>query len=371
MVTMNSFDLLGDVDNEDPSQLLVLLQQKIASKKSVVDDPPPAAAPAKFPSKPIPPSQAVKESRKEATSGPRGGGRGGSGRGRGGRGNGFGRNSDGNGDVNGFSGSHGGAVEGSGNHSERERGSYRGSRQPYRGGGYVNGDAGGDFERNPHRQFDRHSRSDRGHDRVKRDGAGRGNWGTTDELLEQKPEDKADTEGKELIPEKQVELSDAPASDTIKESKEGEANDVEEKEDKEMTLEEYEKILEEKRKALVAMKAEERKVDFDKDFESMQQLSLKKGNDEIFIKLGSDKDSGKRKEDADRDERVKKSVSINEFLKPAEGERNYRPGGGRRGRGRGDRGQPRGFGGGGYNTSSSPAAPSIEDPGQFPTLGGK
>lgn len=51
-----------------------------------------------------------------------------------------------------------------------------------------------------------------------------------------------------------------------------------------MTLEEYEKVLEEKRKALLALKTEERKVD-SKEFESMQPLSSKKGNDEIFIKL--------------------------------------------------------------------------------------
>lgn len=51
-----------------------------------------------------------------------------------------------------------------------------------------------------------------------------------------------------------------------------------------MTLEEYEKLLEEKRKALQALKtAEERKVDT-KVFESMQQLSKKSG-DEIFVKL--------------------------------------------------------------------------------------
>lgn len=52
-----------------------------------------------------------------------------------------------------------------------------------------------------------------------------------------------------------------------------------------MTLEEYEKVLEEKRKALLALKTEERKVNLDKDLESMQQLSNKKGNNDIFIKL--------------------------------------------------------------------------------------
>ena len=57
------------------------------------------------------------------------------------------------------------------------------------------------------------------------------------------------------------------------------------------------------------------------------------------------------------------AVSINEFLKPAEGERSYNPGRGGRGRGRGR---------GGYGSiACDVAAPSIEDPGQFPTLGGK
>ena len=51
-----------------------------------------------------------------------------------------------------------------------------------------------------------------------------------------------------------------------------------------MTLEEYEKVREEKRKALLTLKTEERKVDA-KEFESMQQLSNKKENNVIFIKL--------------------------------------------------------------------------------------
>ena len=54
-----------------------------------------------------------------------------------------------------------------------------------------------------------------------------------------------------------------------------------------MTLEEYEKVREEKRKALLALKSEERKVDLDKDFESMQLLSSKKNEEEIFVKLVS------------------------------------------------------------------------------------
>uniref|UniRef100_N1QUP2 Hyaluronan/mRNA-binding protein domain-containing protein n=1 Tax=Aegilops tauschii TaxID=37682 RepID=N1QUP2_AEGTA len=136
----------------------------------------------------------------------------------------------------------------------------------------------------------------------------------------------------------------------------------------EMTLEEYEKVLEEKRKAILALKAEERKVEVDKELQSMQQLSVKKDAEEVFIKLGSDKE--KKKENTEREERAKKSLSINEFLKPAEGER-YSGG---RGRGRGFRGRGEargGYNGGGGGGRRPAAAPAIEDQSQFPTLGGK
>lgn len=53
----------------------------------------------------------------------------------------------------------------------------------------------------------------------------------------------------------------------------------------EMTLEEYQKVLEEKRKALESLKTEERKVEVDKELASMQQLSNKKTNDDVFVKL--------------------------------------------------------------------------------------
>lgn len=62
------------------------------------------------------------------------------------------------------------------------------------------------------------------------------------------------------------------------------------------------------------------------------------------------------------------SVSINEFLKPAEGERYY---GGRGRGGRGGRGSRGGSGYTGGNRSFNVTAPAIEDPGQFPTLGAK
>ncbi|GKE85794.1 RGG repeats nuclear RNA binding protein A-like protein, partial [Tanacetum coccineum] len=139
-------------------------------------------------------------------------------------------------------------------------------------------------------------------------------------------------------------------------------------------------VLEEKRKALESLKTEERKVEVDKELASMQPLSSKKTNDEIFAKLGSNKD--KRKEIAKKEERAKKSELDNaflirffcswcEFLKPAAGEKQYNSGG--RGRGRG--GARGGGGGGRYNqggaSNYAAEAPKIEDPSHFPTLGGK
>ncbi|KAK8603562.1 hypothetical protein V6N13_096040 [Hibiscus sabdariffa] len=198
--------------------------------------------------------------------------------------------------------------------------------------------------------YDRRSGTGCGNE-FKHDGPGRGNWGS--------PTDEVAPETAENVPEDEKNVSSEKQSggeDVADANKENAANEAEEKEPetKEMTLEEYEKILEEKRKALLALKIEGRKVDV-KEFESMQQLSNKKSNVDIFIKLGSEKD---KRKDAEKEEKVKKSVSINEFLKPAEGERYY-------GSGRGPRG--------GYvgNTVNNVAAPSIEDPGHFPSLGGK
>lgn len=357
MTTVNPFDLLGDDDAEDPSQLIAA-QKAAAAKKETAPAKAKAAAPAaqakpaKLPSKPLPPSEAVREAR---TDGIRGGGRGGGrgfGRGRGGDGRGrrdfaYNENASGNAAV---TGGEGAPDDGA------ERRSYGGPR-PYRGGrrgGSSNGEAGeGD---RPRRHFERHSGTGRGYE-MKREGAGRGNWGTQSDELAEVTEEIVTDGGKALGDEK-------PAGEESGDVKESPTNESEEKEpeEKEMTLEEYEKLLEEKRKALPAFNTtEERKVDA-KVFESMQQLSKKKDNDEIFAKLGSDK----KKEAAEKEERAKKSVSINEFLKPAEGERHYNSGG--RGRGRGGRGS-RGFGGG--SAASNVAAPKIEDPSHFPTLGAK
>ncbi|KAK4746528.1 hypothetical protein SAY87_012840 [Trapa incisa] len=374
MATVNPFDILGNNENDDPIQIIAAAGLD-KPKKALA---PVAAAPAQkvkpaanLPSKPLPPSQAVREVREAKNESGRGGrGRGG---GRGfGQGRGGGRryeqdsgNTEGSfGGSDGFLGGYGRRLENGESGKPLERRGSGGARGPFRGGrqgGSSNGEAG-EGER-PRRFFDRHSGTGRGNE-VRREGSGRGNWGTpTDDIAQE-------TEGAIVDAEKTVgsekKLSEEEAADAGKENATKEAEEEHEPEDKEMTLEEYEKVLEEKRKALLAMKSEERKVEVDKELKSMQQLSSKKGNDEIFIKLGSEKD--KRKDAYEKEEKSKKSVSINEFLKPAEGERYYSPGGRGRGRGRGPRG-----GGGSFDVGyrSNDTAPKIEDPGHFPTLGGK
>ncbi|KAL5222594.1 hypothetical protein ABZP36_027307 [Zizania latifolia] len=372
MGTKNQFDLLVDVDNDDPSHLIAAAEKKAAAS-------PKPAAPAKLPTKPPPPAQAVRESRNYGAPARESVGRSGPGRGSGGfRGGRMGQRRDfGEGDSNGVEGRYGGSGFGDGvvrreegEAKPSERG--RGPRQPYRGGirrgGYTGGEAGDESGRSPRRAYERHSGTGRGYG-MKREGAGRGNWGAvTDEALTQESGEAVNTELAVAVAVDENKQEDVPQSE-VEKHKEGESNEEEEKEpeDKEMTLEEYEKVLEEKRKALLSLKAEERKVVVDKELQSMQQLSVKKDSDEVFIKLGSDKD--KRKENVEREERARKSLSINEFLKPAEGERYYSPGGrGRgRGRGRGDRG---GFQDG-YSSRGPVAAPAIEDQAQFPILGGK
>lgn len=54
-----------------------------------------------------------------------------------------------------------------------------------------------------------------------------------------------------------------------------------------MTLKQYEKQLEEKRKGLESLKAEERRVALDKEFESMQIIE-KKNEEANFVKLVGD-----------------------------------------------------------------------------------
>ncbi|PRQ18337.1 putative hyaluronan/mRNA-binding protein [Rosa chinensis] len=271
------------------------------------------------------------------------GGRGGGGRGIGGEGCGFGgdnldRSNDEN--TNDFSGGgYSKPEEGDRDVSER-RGFYGGPHGSLRGG-FCNGEDA--EEKCPWRIF------------VLRSGSGTGHG-------ELEPGTEVE---KDVGAEKQ--LGENGAADATKENPVGEPEEKE-PEEKEKTLEKYEKVLEEKRKALAALKTEARNVDLHKELKSMQQLSRKKTNDEIFIKLGSEKDISK--EAAEKEERANKSVSINEFLKPAEGEDQMFYGGrNRSGGGHGSRGGHSGGEHGGY--LSNVQAPSITDSGHFPSVGGK
>jgi Stm1 len=61
MATLNPFDLLEDVESDDPSLLIAVTEKKIAAKKAAA--PAPAEAPppvAKPPPQPLPPAQAGK-----------------------------------------------------------------------------------------------------------------------------------------------------------------------------------------------------------------------------------------------------------------------------------------------------------------------
>lgn len=58
MATANPFDLLGDDDNEDPSQLLAAQRQKLPTPQPKKPQQAQPAQPAKLPSKPLPPTQA-------------------------------------------------------------------------------------------------------------------------------------------------------------------------------------------------------------------------------------------------------------------------------------------------------------------------
>ncbi|KAG6492165.1 hypothetical protein ZIOFF_047115 [Zingiber officinale] len=390
MATVNPFDLLGDNENDDPSQFVVAPLQKVAAKKPAA---PGITAPtvAKLPVKPVPPAQAdqflienvcdtVRESREGRSNAapPRGdAGGAGLGRGRGGRGP---SREFGNENVNGFSRSYGivgGGGGGGGEDGDADKPEKaRPARHPFGGGrrggyggrgGYGNDESGGDDERPPRRLYERRSGTGRSYE-VKRQGAGRGNWGTVaDDALSQEKEDALKSYEKPT--DGHQERENAPLTEESKD-KEDAINETEEKEeDKEMTLEEYEKIKEEKRKALLALKAEERKVEIDKELQSMQLLT-KKEMDPIFIKLGFDKDAGKKKENVDGDERSKKPLNINEFFMTGEGKQYYSSASRGRSRGRGDRAPFRG-GFGGRGSSLIDAAPSIEDPSQFPMLSAK
>lgn len=416
----NFFALLGD---EESDALAIVHRAAAASPEK----PPPKKQqePPKLPSKPLPPSQAVKESKfSQAESGRGRGGRGG------GRGNFGGREREREGGFNrpisgGFQEDRGSSYSDRNNSYNRDGNDFQGGRGGFYGRGGAasygapgngssfgeDGEVGHNFERGRGRGrgrargrgygegADNFRRSYSGEQQQRRrfnerNGTGpgigfkrddTGNWGaepehgapeeSRDRTVEEEKHETAVVEKHETAAEKQPaeDTKVEPAAIEEKKTEEAEPAVAEEKkaeeEDNEMLLEDYYKMLNEKRKHLNTSRSEERKVIVDKDFEGMQLMN-KKQEDEALLKHGSEKDKGKKKEISDnREGKAIKSVSINEFLRPVGGEEYYSPGGRRgRGRGRSDRGGYRAGFGGSYNTARQPLAPHIEDPGQFPIL---
>ncbi|KAH0868351.1 LOW QUALITY PROTEIN: hypothetical protein HID58_075373, partial [Brassica napus] len=330
MATLNPFDMLDD-GAKDPSQIAVSIAADKPKKPAPVSA---VSAKSSAPSRQL--AQPVREARSDA---PRGGGRGGG--------------------DGGFSCGRGGYNRdfrgGDGNSKPSEeacvskplyekRSVYGGAR---RGGG-RRGEAG-DGER-PRRTFERHSGTGREGD-IKSEETGCGNWGTPGEGVVV-TEEVAGVETEKPVADEVV--ADANKENTA------EVEEQKESEEKAMTLDE-------RREKPFSLRTLLKGKLILKCLNQCKNSQTRRSLDEIFIKLGSDKD--KRKDD--KEEKAKKAVNINEFLKPGEGENYYR-GGGRGGRGRGRGGRDgEGASGGGFDGYHSEAAPAIGDTAQFPSLGGK
>lgn len=403
MATQNFFELLGD-EESDPSAVIeraaAMEKTKKRQQPQPQQDQQEQQAPAKLPSKPLPPAQSVRESK--ASQYDSGRGRGGRGGGRGGYGN-RGRERDGafnrpprdetfqggqgnypdrsegyNRDGNGFQGIRGRFYgrdrpasfpvedgEG-GKHFEHGRGRGRG-----RGRGQGRGFGERPDGRGPFYGDGMIGQEQQQRNYAKKDVDEGASWGKETEV----GANQERVEVNMIAEEKRDVVDKQPVEETKAEN--GTVEEKKEEEDNEMLLDEYYKALEEKTKHLKSRRTEERKVVVDQDFDRMTVVD-KKQDEGAFVMPGYQKDKGKKKEAAtDKDDKPRKSLNINEFLRPAEGEDYYMPAS-RRGRGRGrgrgwnDRsgGYRGGFGGGSYNTTRQDAAPHIEDPSQFPTLVG-
>ncbi|KAI5066057.1 hypothetical protein GOP47_0019310 [Adiantum capillus-veneris] len=392
MATQNLFELLGD-EETDASAVIERAEalEKVKKKQQQQEKTRlPQQDPPNLPSKPLPPAQAVRELKAGQQE---------SGRGPGGRG------------------------RGQGNRDRDYSNNYRNQQRDFNGGSNPPSQEGG-FQRN--RNFDRNRDGDgfqinrgrfygqgrppqtlvedgeSGHniegERVggnfrggaRRQGRPFGqNYGGFGEGQQQRAYVRKDVAPRPQEAQDKLELGDVKEADVgekqsvvdkppVEEPKSDLGGVAEKKEpedkDNEMLLDDYYKVLDEKTKHLKPQRSGERKVVADKDFAKMTKVERKQDEGD-FVKLGSEKDKGKKKEVVtNMDERARKNVSINEFLRPAEGEQyhGYRRGRDRGGRERGPNERGEGYKGGfgGYSTSGQQdTAPRIEDPSQFPTLG--
>lgn len=241
----------------------------------------------------------------------------------------------------------------------RGRGEGRGERRPYEGRGGEGG------ERPPRRQFDRHSGTGRGTEVSKR-GAGKGNWGSDAEAA--------------TNPEEQALKVEDPAAEPKAEAVEGDAAiepaEPTEEEIKELSLEEYETALLEKKKAMGwVSEAKPKEVDM-AQFADMKAYARQSPEEEMAgIELSKKKEKAAKTEKAKTDKTQPAATKLTpSFTVAADDNTRYEERGGRggrggRGTGRGGRGRgdgpapPRGGGG------RSGPAPNVADESAFPNLG--
>jgi plasminogen activator inhibitor 1 RNA-binding protein len=221
-----------------------------------------------------------------------------------------------------------------------------------RGGGRARGKArGGGGDRGGKREFDRHDASGRGHETEKRHGGGRGNWGAEgDESKEMAEKLTLGGEGEEAG------VSDAEAAAP---------------EEKQLSLEEYEALMEEKRAGLNVQRDASFKVD-KAQFQGMK--TFEKQEEDVGLSLNKNaKSVGANKAGRER-ERKERDVVVDVGFRVQSAEET--PGrGDRSGRGRGDRrggGRGRSSGGRGRSSSGrgrgSGTAINVGDTNAFPSL---
>jgi plasminogen activator inhibitor 1 RNA-binding protein len=226
-----------------------------------------------------------------------------------------------------------------------------------RGGGRARGKgrgAGGD--RAGKREFDRHDASGRGHETEKRHGGGRGNWGAEGD------------ESKELA-EKLTLGADGEEAD-------GSDAEAAAPEEKQLSLEEYEALMEEKRAGLNVQREASFKVD-KAQFQGMK--TFEKQEEDVGLSLNKNSKSiGTNKAGRER-ERKERDVVVDVGFRVQSAEEAPARGGDRGGRGRGGdrrggRGGGRSSGGRGGRTSSGGrgrggnASINVGDTNAFPSL---
>lgn len=223
-----------------------------------------------------------------------------------------------------------------------------------RGEGRERGGRGGRGGRGPRagkREYDRQDGTGRGHETEKRHGGGAHNWG---EEGKEEPEAEAKAEAEQNI--ESVEQAAAEETAAAVEAEE---------EEKQMTLEEYEAVLAEKRAGLnltreAAFKADEKQFQGMKTFEKVEEdvgLGLTKN-----VKVIGANKAGREKELKDKNllKDVGFRIQSETEFRGGRGEGRGRGRGGRGGRGEGrGRGEARGRGGRGFSgRGGRGAAPS-------------